>query len=134
MRRFRPKLCKRQIEFERSSGKRVHLRLLRGVKAVGGPDQCSKNEREQKRDEAHDCGDHIARTIGGMRRGQELLQTEAGDAEGESQGCDAEAYPNRHRHHSPRGAPESTRGAEKKAAESRSAVRTMGHRAAQSKL
>jgi hypothetical protein len=31
-----------------------------------------------------------------MRLGQELLQTEAGDAEGERQGCDAEAYPNCH--------------------------------------
>ena len=46
-RRFGSEFCKRQIELQRASGKGVHLRLLRRVKAVGGPDQCSKHEREQ---------------------------------------------------------------------------------------
>src|SRR6202035_171418 len=78
--RLGPVLAHFEIELERPRRKRLQLRLLGAVDAVGGPDEETVDQHQQERELPDDAADHVAVLVQRVALREDALKHEAEDA------------------------------------------------------
>ena len=78
--RLRPVLAHFEIELERTRRKRLQLRLLGAVDAVGRPDEEAVDQHEQERQLPDDAADHVAGLVHRVVLGEDALEREPDEA------------------------------------------------------
>ena len=69
-----------EIELERARRKRLQLRLLAAVDAIGRPDEEAVDQHEQERQLPDDAADHIAGLVRRVALGEDALEREPDEA------------------------------------------------------